>query len=93
MLVVYTDMWGLSAVQSGTWNGSTGWYVPSRGEWAAFGAAFGITEDNYTNYGLSTTIGLLRSTVRTALGTLALARLYGLRQRHSNRYVRLGTTF
>ena len=36
----YTDMWGLSAVQSGTWNGSTGWYVPSRGEWAAFGAAF-----------------------------------------------------
>ena len=21
----YTDMWGLSAVQSGTWNGSSGW--------------------------------------------------------------------
>ena len=47
------DMWGLSAVQSGTWNGSSGWYVPSRGEWAAFGAAFNITSSNYTSYGLS----------------------------------------
>ena len=47
----YTDMWGLSEVQSGIWNGSSGWYVPSREEWAAFGAA--LTGSNYTNYGLS----------------------------------------
>ena len=46
-------MWGLSAVQSGTWNGSSGWYVPSREEWAAFGGQLGITKSNYENKGLS----------------------------------------
>ena len=49
----YTDMWGLSAVQSGTWNGSSGWYVPSREEWAAFGDQLGITKSNYGNKGLA----------------------------------------
>ena len=49
----YPDMWGLSAVQSGTWNGSSGWYVPSREEWAAFGGQLGITTSNYGNKGLS----------------------------------------
>ena len=49
----YTDMWGLSTVQSGTWNGSSGWYVPSREEWAAFGDQLGITQSNYENKGLS----------------------------------------
>ena len=49
----YTDMWGLNAVQSGTWNGSSGWYVPSREEWAAFGEQLGITSSNYGNKGLS----------------------------------------
>ena len=48
-----TDMWGLSTVQSGNWNGSNGWYVLSRGEWAAFGDTFNITNSNYSNYGLS----------------------------------------
>ena len=47
------DMWGLSAVQSGTWNGSSGWCVPSREEWAAFGGQLGITQSNYENKGLS----------------------------------------
>ena len=47
------DMWGISAVQSGTWNGSSGWYVPSRGEWSAFGDQLGITELNYSSVGLS----------------------------------------
>ena len=49
----YTDMWGLSAVVNGTWNGTSGWYVPSRGEWAAFGDNLGITQSNYTSRGLS----------------------------------------
>ena len=49
----HPDVWGLSAVQSGTWNGSSGWYVPSRGEWAAFGDNLGITQSNYTSRGLS----------------------------------------
>ena len=49
---IQADMWGLSAVQNGTWNGSSGWYVPSKEEWAAFGAAFGITNYNDVNFGL-----------------------------------------
>ena len=49
----YTDMWGLSAVQSGTWNGSSGWYIPSREEWSAFGDQLGITSSNYEDKGLS----------------------------------------
>ena len=39
----YPDMWGLSAVNSRTWNGSSGWYIPSRDEWAAFAGQLGIT--------------------------------------------------
>ena len=50
---IWGDIWGLSVVQSGTWNGSSGWYVPSRGEWSAFGDAFNMTKSNYTSYGLS----------------------------------------
>ena len=49
----YPDMWGLSAVNSRTWNGSSGWYVPSRGEWAAFAGQLSITSGNYSNKGLS----------------------------------------
>ena len=47
------DMWGLSAVQSETWNGSSGWYVPSHNEWSAFGNQLGITTSNYGDKGLS----------------------------------------
>ena len=98
----YTDMWGLSAVQSGTWNGSTGWYVPSRGEWAAFGAAFGITEDNYKNYGLSSKFwSSSQYSTRVVYcpycyyGYMGLSATYlGSTEYVSNRkYVRLGTTF
>ena len=43
------DMWGLIEEQF-----NSGWFVPSKSEWAAFGAAFGITRSNYSNtYGLS----------------------------------------
>ena len=49
----YPDMWGLRAVQSGTWNGSSGWYVPSKQEWSAFGDKLGITSNNYGNKGLN----------------------------------------
>ena len=47
------DMWGIDEVQSGTWNGSGGWYVPSRGEWAAFADQLGITSENYSSKVLS----------------------------------------
>ena len=49
----YPDMWGLSAVNSRTWNGSSGWYVPSRGEWSAFTDQLDITTSNYPSKGLS----------------------------------------
>ena len=47
----HDDMWGLSAVNSRTWNGSDGWYVPSKGEWAAFAGQLGIDDYNYSSKG------------------------------------------
>ena len=44
----YLDMWG--AIQDKV---AEGWFVPSRGEWGAFGDNLGITTGNYVNYGLS----------------------------------------
>ncbi len=44
----YLDMWG--AIQDKV---AEGWFVPSRGEWGAFGDNLGITTDNYLNSGLS----------------------------------------
>ena len=44
----YLDMWG--AIQDKV---AEGWFVPSRGEWGAFGSNLGITIDNYVNYSLS----------------------------------------
>ena len=42
------DMWGL--IQDEV---SDGWFVPSKSEWAAFGAAFDITSSTYSTFGLS----------------------------------------
>ena len=47
------DMWGISAVNSRTWNESSGWYIPSRDEWAAFAGQLNITSSNYSSKGLS----------------------------------------
>ena len=45
----YPDIWGVITPQT-----EQGWFVPSKGEWAAFTGAFGITADNYSNtFGLS----------------------------------------
>ena len=44
----FLDMWG--AIQDKV---AEGWFVPSRGEWGAFGDNLGITADNYVNCGLS----------------------------------------
>ena len=90
----YTDMWGISAVQSGTWNGSTGWYVPSRGEWAAFASQLGITDDNYENYGLSNTYwsSSQGNTYRAWYAIFGSGYMNGSVVNYTN-YVRLGTTF
>ena len=47
------DVWGISAVNSRTWNGSSGWYVPSKEEWVAFAGELNIDDSNYLNLGLN----------------------------------------
>ncbi len=42
------DLWGL--IQDEV---EDGWFVPSKSEWAAFGAAFDITNSNYSTLGLN----------------------------------------
>ena len=88
------DMWGISAVQSGTWNGSEGWYVPSRGEWAAFGDQLDITTSNYSSKGLS--YGYWSSSQSSTSGAWLADFLSGCMRNFSlgsNNRVRLGTTY
>ena len=87
-------LWGLSAVKNGRWNGSSGWYVPSRCELVAFGDAFDITKWNYDDYGLSRYYwSSSQDDTNTACyadfndGYMHSGSNYG------NYYVRLGTTF
>ena len=42
------DMWGV--IQDKV---TEGWFVPSKGEWVAFGNNLGITSSNHSSYGLS----------------------------------------
>ena len=44
----HKDIWGQIQTQV-----NNGWFVPSKGEWAAFGSALSITESNYSSFGLS----------------------------------------
>ena len=90
----YTDMWGLSAVQSGTWNGSSGWYVPSRGEWGAFADKLGITSSNYRNKGLFDGYwSSSQDTTGTAGTALFSNDCLNFGYVYGNSYVRLGATF
>ena len=91
----YPDMWGLSAVNSRIWNGSSGWYVPSRGEWAAFVDQLDITTSNYSNYGLSygywlSSQGNTRTAWRMYFNAGGFDNYCSVTDRY---YVRLGTTF
>ena len=86
-------LWGISAVQSGTWNGSGGWYVPSRGEWAAFADQLDITTSNYSSKGLSFYYwsSSQHSTYRAWRANFLIGGFdYGV---DDDTYVRLGTTF
>lgn len=42
------DLWGVIQSQA-----TNGWFVPSRAEWATFAATLSITQDNYSDFGLS----------------------------------------
>ena len=84
------DMWGL--IQDEV---SDGWFVPSKSEWSAFGAVFGITSGNYSN-----TYGLSRNYWSSSqYGTNFAYNAYFssgdiyYSNVNSSRYVRLATTF
>ena len=86
----YLDMWGV--IQDKV---AEGWFVPSKSEWAAFGAAFGITSSNY-----SKTYGLDRYYWSSSQGTTysVYSECFSDDTIHyagetSYRYVRLATTF
>ena len=87
-------LWGLSAVQSGTWNGSSGWYVPSIGEWAAFVDQLDITSSDYSSKGLSIWYwsSSQDDTYRAWLASFSYVNFNGS-DVNSNYSVRLGTTF
>ena len=89
----FPDMWGLSAVNSRTWNGTDGWYVPSQEEWAAFAEQLGITSSYYRTYDLSSSYW---SSSQYSNGADIVAfdegYIHGYNTAITN-YVRLGTTF
>ena len=88
------DMWGLSAVQSGTWNGSSGWYVPSRGEWSAFADQLDITKENYPSKGLSSNCwSSSQYSARSAWYANFFYGTFDFYDVNNLTYVRLGTTF
>ena len=88
-------LWGISAVQSGTWNGSGGWYVPSRGEWSAFADQLDITTSNYSSKGLSRNYwsSSQRSTYNAWLAGFSSGDFRNDIGNTYDYFVRLGTTF
>ena len=87
-------MWGLSAVKSGTWNGSTGWYVPSRSEWSAFADQLNITTSNYSSKSLSINYWSSSKNIKTLAWTASFyGGDFGVNSLSAYYHVRLGTTF
>ena len=85
----YKDMWG--EIQTKV---NEGWFVPSQGEWSAFGEELGITIENYTSKNLSNYYwsssqinAYAACNARFNNGYMDGSRVYG------NYCVRLGTTF
>ncbi len=90
----YADMWGLITVQNGAWNGSNGWYVPSKEEWLAFGDTFNITKSNYSNYDLSSCYWSSSQYDNSYAWTTDFSVGYmGYGYVYYSHFVRLGTTF
>ena len=90
----YDDMWGISAVNSRTWNGSSGWYIPSKEEWAAFAGQLNITSSNYSSKGLSD-LYWSSSQYNTSYAWHAYFNFGDFNHYYvfNYNYVRLGTTF
>ncbi len=84
------DLWG--QIQERV---NKGWYVPSRAEWAAFGANLSINTSNYAGKGLSSWCwSSSQYNINSAWGANfsagAMGYSYGT---HSSYFARLGTTF
>ena len=87
----YDDMWGVIQEEI-----TSGWFVPSKSEWAAFAKAFDITSSNYSSkYGLSfdywSSSQCYTDSAYHAYFDLGYILNYEVSD--SNRYVRLATTF
>ena len=86
----YDDMWEVIQEEI-----ADGWFVPSKSEWSAFGAAFGITSSNYSNtYGLSLYYwSSSQDGTRSAYGANFGNGYISISLVNYFRYVRLATTF
>ena len=88
------DMWGVSAVNSRTWNDTSGWYVPSRGEWSAFADQLDIRASSYLNKGLSRIYWSSSQSSASDAGFVNFsAAIFSSNNVNSTYSVRLGTTF
>ncbi len=88
--LTYDDMW--EVIQEEITNG---WFVPSKSEWSAFGAAFGIDKSNFSRrFGLSDTYwSSSQYNMYDAYFVTFYDGYIGSGYLYSNRYVRLATTF
>ena len=82
-------MWGEIQIKA-----NEGWFVPSKGEWSAFGEELGITEENYLSknlkYGYWSSSQYNRYAAWNVAfhnGDMSAYRVF------NDYYVRLGTTF
>ncbi|PWM81030.1 MAG: hypothetical protein DBY41_04710 [Clostridium sp.] len=83
------DMWSLIQKQV-----DDGWFVPSRGEWAAFAGQLGITKSNYSSKGLSGWYwSSSQSTANRAYNVLLSSGYVDNIYVNRNYYVRLAATF
>ena len=71
-----------------------GWFVPSKSEWAAFGAAFGIIDGNYSSFGLGNVYwsSSKYNTDDAYLADFITSTIYKYSVTHLH-YIRLATTF
>ncbi len=83
------DLWGQIQEKA-----NKGWYVPSKAEWAAFGANLGINKSNYPGKGLSRYYwsSSQYDTYYAWYANFSNDYVYGNNVNFNN-YVRLGTTF
>ena len=85
----HKDMWGQIQTEV-----NNGWFVPSKGEWSAFGGELGITSRNYSSKGLNSWYWS-SSQYTTGIAWRAYF-YYGYMDGYDvniNYYVRLATTF